>query len=178
MRGVWVAPAVRVMGRGWLNCNQIVLLAPGANVLVDSGYCTHREETLELVASRVGLDRRPLERLVNTHCHSDHMGGNAAVASAYGCSITIPEGEAKNVEPWTPQSAWMEEFDQRADPFRFDDTIAAGDSFGGGGLEWQAPAAPGHHQGAPRVLGPPPPGLTLGAPLRGNGLGLAWQPDS
>ena len=41
-----------------------------------------RERTLELLASREGLDREPLERLVNTHCHSDHMGGNAAVASA------------------------------------------------------------------------------------------------
>ncbi len=177
MHGVSLPPSVRVIERGWLNCNQIVLLAPGANVLVDSGYCTHREETLELVASRVGLDRRPLERLVNTHCHSDHMGGNAAVASAYGCSITIPEGEAKNVEPWTPQSAWMEEFDQRADPFRFDDTIAAGDSFGGGGLEWQAHAAPGHDMDALMFFEPAHRILISGDALWENGMGFVWPQE-
>src|SRR5258708_10783496 len=72
-------PSIRVIVRGWLNCNLVVMRAPGENVLVDSGYCTHRERTLELLASREGLDREPLERLVNTHCHSDHMGGNAAI---------------------------------------------------------------------------------------------------
>jgi hypothetical protein len=134
--------SVRVLVRGWLNSNSIVLRAPGDNVLVDSGYCTHREHTLELLASRDGLDRQPLERLINTHCHSDHMGGNAAVASQYGCRITIPAGEVKHVEPWTPQSVWMAQFDQRADPFHFDDTIAAGQSFDGlaftqyGGNAW------------------------------------------
>ena len=82
--------SIRVVVRGWLNCNQVVLRAPGENVLVDSGYCTHRERTLELV--RAALEGEPLERLVNTHCHSDHMGGNAAVQRAYGCRVTIPAG--------------------------------------------------------------------------------------
>jgi len=91
--------SVRVLTRGWLNCNSIVLLQPGDNVVVDSGYCTHRERTLEMLASRFGLDRQPLERLVNTHCHSDHMGGNAAVAAAYGCRVTIPAGEVKHMVP-------------------------------------------------------------------------------
>jgi glyoxylase-like metal-dependent hydrolase (beta-lactamase superfamily II) len=73
--------SVRVLERGWLNCNQVVMLAASDNVLVDSGYCTHRERTLGLLAGGEGLDRQPLERLVNTHCHSDHMGGNAAIAA-------------------------------------------------------------------------------------------------
>jgi glyoxylase-like metal-dependent hydrolase (beta-lactamase superfamily II) len=80
--------SIRVIERGWLNCNQVVLRDGGENVLVDSGYCTHRERTLELL--QAALEGEPLERLVNTHCHSDHMGGNAAIASAYGCRVTIP----------------------------------------------------------------------------------------
>ena len=126
---------MRVIERGWLNCNQVLMLAAGDNTLIDSGYCTHRERTLELLASPAGLDGEPLERLINTHCHSDHMGGNAAVAHAHGCRITIPEGEVKHVDPWTPQSVWMAQFDQKADPFHFDDTIKAGDTFDGGGFE-------------------------------------------
>jgi glyoxylase-like metal-dependent hydrolase (beta-lactamase superfamily II) len=165
---------VRVIVRGWLNCNQIVMLAAGDNVLVDSGYCTHRERTLELLASRDGLDRQPLERLVNTHCHSDHMGGNAAIASQYGCRITIPVGEVKHVRPWTPQSVWMEQLDQRADPFHFDDTVAAGDSFDGGGFEWEAHAAPGHDMDALMFFEPANRILITGDALYENGMGFVW----
>jgi glyoxylase-like metal-dependent hydrolase (beta-lactamase superfamily II) len=172
-----LAPSIRVIERGWLNCNQVVMIAPGDNILVDSGYCTHREETLELLASRQGLDRQPLERLINTHCHSDHMGGNAAVVSAYGCRITIPAGEAKNVEPWTPQSAWMLEFDQRADPFHFDDTIEAGGTFEGGGFEWQAHAAPGHDMDALMFFEPANRILISGDALWENGMGFVWPEE-
>jgi len=177
MPSVTLPPSLRVIERGWLNCNQVVMLSPGDNVLVDSGYCTHREETLERLASRAGLDRGPLERLVNTHCHSDHMGGNAAVASAYGCRITIPAGEVKNVAPWTPQSAWMEEYDQRADPFRFDDTIAAGDTFEGGGFEWEAYAAPGHDMDALMYFEPVNRILISGDALWENGMGMVWPQE-
>jgi len=166
--------SIRVLTRGWLNCNSIVLLQPGDNVLVDSGYCTHRERTLEMLASRFGLDRQPLERLVNTHCHSDHMGGNAAVAAAYGCRVTIPDGEVKHVAPWTPQSVWMRRFDQRADPFHFDDTIAPGETFEGGGFEWQAHAAPGHDMDALMFFEPRNRVLLSGDALWREGMGFVW----
>ena len=169
--------SLRVIVRGWLNCNQVVMLAPGDNVLVDSGYCTHRERTLELLAGPAGLDGEPLERLINTHCHSDHMGGNAAVVSAYGSRIVIPVGEVKNVQPWTPQSAWMEEFDQRADPFRFDDTIGAGDSFEGGGFEWHAHAAPGHDMDALMFFEPSNRILISGDALWQSGMGFVWPEE-
>lgn len=169
--------SVRVIVRGWLSCNQVVLLERGDNVLVDSGYCTDREKTLELLASREGLDRQPLERLINTHCHSDHMGGNAAVASAFGCRITIPEGEVKHVVPWTPQSAWMAQFDQRADPFHFDDTIRAGDGFAAGGFEWQAHAAPGHDMDALMFFEPTHRLLISGDALWEDGMGFVWPEE-
>src|SRR6185369_2434134 len=177
MPSVTLPPSVRVIVRGWLNSNQVVMLAPGDNVLVDSGYCSHRERTLELLASRAGLDRQPLERLVNTHCHSDHMGGNAAVANAYGCRITIPAGEVKNVEPWTPQSGWMEEFDQRADPFHYDDTIDAGESFEGGGFEWKAYPAPGHDMDALMFFEPRNRILISGDALWENAMGFVWPEE-
>ncbi len=169
--------SVRVIVRGWLNCNQVVLRAPGDNVLVDSGYCTHRERTLELVAGPAGLEGEPLERLVNTHCHSDHMGGNAALASAHGCRITIPAGEVKHVLPWTPQSVWMGRFDQRADPFHFDDTLEAGDTFEGAGLEWEAHAAPGHDMDALMFFEPMHRILISGDALWENAMGFVWPEE-
>ena len=173
----FLPPSLRVIVRGWLNCNQVVMLAPRDNLLIDSGYCTHREQTLERLAGPEGLDGEPLERLINTHCHSDHMGGNAAVAHAHGCTITIPAGEAKHIDPWTPQTAWMAEFDQRADPFHFDDTIAAGDTFDGGGFEWQVHAAPGHDMDALMFFAPCPRILISGDALWQNGMGFVWPQE-
>lgn len=149
--------------------------APGANLLVDSGYCTHAEDTLRRVART--LEGEALARLVNTHCHSDHMGGNAAVAAAHGCRVTIPEGEVKHVLPWTPQSVWMEQFDQQAVPFEFHDTIAAGESFAGGGLEWQAHAAPGHDMDALMFYDPAHRILISGDALWENGMGFVWPEE-
>lgn len=168
---------VRVLVRGWLNCNSVVLRFPGDNVLIDSGYCTHREQTLEKVAGPGGLEGEPLERLINTHCHSDHMGGNAALASVYGCRVTIPEGEVKHVVPWTPQSVWMAQFDQRADPFRFDDTIAPGGTFEGGGYEWEVHAAPGHDMDALMFFEPVGRILISGDALWEDGMGFVWPED-
>ena len=170
-------PSVRVIERGWLNCNQVVLLELGDNALIDSGYCTHREETLALLAGPAGLDGAPLERLINTHCHSDHMGGNAAVAHAYGCTITVPEGEVKHIVPWTPQSAWMEQFDQRADPFFHDATIAAGETFAGGGFEWEAIAAPGHDMDALMFFEPRQRILISGDALWEKAMGFVWPEE-
>ncbi|HUP98064.1 MAG TPA: MBL fold metallo-hydrolase [Usitatibacter sp.] len=169
--------SIRVIVRGWLNCNQVVLRARGDNVLVDSGYCTHREKTLERLAGPEGLDGEPLERLINTHCHSDHMGGNAAVAHAHGCRVTIPAGEVKHVTPWTPQSVWMAQFDQKADPFHFDDTLKPGDSFEGGGLEWEVHAAPGHDMDALMFFEPRHRILISGDALWENGMGFVWPEE-
>lgn len=163
-----------MLQRGWLNCNQVVLREKGANVLIDSGYCTHREETLAMLAGPGGFFGEPIERLINTHCHSDHMGGNAAVAAAYGCEVIIPEGEVKHVVPWTPQSAWMEQFDQRADPFHHDGTLAGGDTFEAGGLVWEAHAAPGHDMDALLFFEPQNRLLVSGDALWENGMGFVW----
>jgi glyoxylase-like metal-dependent hydrolase (beta-lactamase superfamily II) len=169
--------SIRVIVRGWLNSNIVVLRAPGDNVVIDSGYCTHREQTLQLLAGPTGLEGEPVERLINTHCHSDHMGGNAAIASAYGCRITIPEGEVKHVDPWTPQSVWMAQFDQRADPFHFDDTIAAGDTFEAGGFTWEAHGTPGHDMDALVYFEPTNRILVSGDALWESGMGFVWPEE-
>lgn len=160
-----------------LNCNQVVLRAPGDNVLIDSGYCTHRERTLELVTGAAGLEGEPLERLINTHCHTDHMGGNAALAAALGCRITIPEGEAPKVRPWTAETGSIALFDHRADPFHFDDTLREGDRFEGGGFEWSVHAAPGHDMEALMFFEPTRRLLVSGDALWEKGMGIIWPGD-
>jgi glyoxylase-like metal-dependent hydrolase (beta-lactamase superfamily II) len=76
--------------------------------------------------------------------------------------------------PWTPQSVWMAQFDQKADPFHFDDTLKPGDAFEGGGFEWQVHAAPGHDMDALMFFEPRNRILISGDALWENGMGFVW----
>jgi glyoxylase-like metal-dependent hydrolase (beta-lactamase superfamily II) len=167
-----LSPAITVIERGWLNCNQIVLTSAAQNVLIDSGYGRHAADTLRFV-DRALIDQ-PIHWLINTHCHSDHMGGNRAVREKYRCRLTIPAGEVKHVVPWTEQSCWSEQMDQYAEQFDFDDTIAAGDSFDAGGLHWQAHAAPGHDMDALMFFAGETGVLITGDALWERGMGFVW----
>ncbi|MBI3715449.1 MAG: MBL fold metallo-hydrolase [Betaproteobacteria bacterium] len=163
---------ITVIERGWLNCNQIVLISPEMNVLIDSGYGRHADTTLALLHEV--LQGQSLHWLINTHCHSDHMGGNRALRERYACRVTIPEGEVRHVVPWTEQSCWSEQMDQYAEEFVFDDTFKAGDSFEAGGCAWQAIAAPGHDMDALMYYAADPGVLVTGDALWQNGLGFVW----
>ena len=107
---MFVLPAsIRVLERGWLSSNNIVLHDDAdTGTVIDSGYVTHGAQTVALVGH--ALEGRRLTRLVNTHCHSDHIGGNAALARAFGCTITIPVGEAANVARWDSEALHLDGF--------------------------------------------------------------------
>jgi glyoxylase-like metal-dependent hydrolase (beta-lactamase superfamily II) len=139
---------VHVFVRDWLSANNILLRSPDEPVLIDSGYVRHAPLTLALLASPQGLGQQPLARLVNTHCHSDHMGGNAAIKTRYRCPIALPEGEVPLISAWDEQTLLLGYCDQRADRFSIDEVIKAGETHVWGGLEWRALAAPGHDMGA------------------------------
>jgi glyoxylase-like metal-dependent hydrolase (beta-lactamase superfamily II) len=98
-------PQIHVFIRDWLSSNNILLKSPDGNVLIDTGYVRHAPLTLALLRSQRGLGDEPLARIVNTHCHSDHIGGNATIQRAYGCRIALPEGEAPLIERWDHESA-------------------------------------------------------------------------
>ena len=90
---------VQVFERGWLSANNILLTGDGPTALIDSGYCTHAPQTLALVDQ--ALQGRPLDLLLNTHLHSDHCGGNAALQAAHpGLRTWIPTGQLQRVRDW------------------------------------------------------------------------------
>lgn len=141
-------PLLRVIVRGWLNCNQVLLLSNTENVVIDTGYSTCAEETLRLLALPENLGDRPLTRVINTHCHADHVGGNAALLRRYGCNVTIPAGDAGDVRQWNRKAFLMDYADQHIEQFDYTDTLAAGDEFTAAGMRWRALPAPGHDMNA------------------------------
>jgi glyoxylase-like metal-dependent hydrolase (beta-lactamase superfamily II) len=137
---------IEVIERGWLSSNSILLCDGNEATLIDSGYVSHAAQTVELV--RTALGGRRLARLINTHSHSDHIGGNAAVKEAFGCRIGVPEGMAPAIENWDEEALLLSVADQQGAPFGLDHTLAVGERLMMGGLEWQALPAPGHDMDA------------------------------
>ena len=156
--------------RDWLNANHILLSGRDRTVLIDSGYGRDANITLGKVSAE--LAGRPLDSLVNTHCHSDHMGGNAAVGRAHGSRLSIPVGEAPLIEAWDEQTLWLSYADQRCERFTFDDTIAPGDVLDWGDLAWHAIGAPGHDMGALMFYCEEERLLITGDALWENGFGV------
>ena len=171
-------PQLHVFVRDWLSANNILLKSPAGNVLIDTGYYLHQDLTLQLLASRAGLgpDGR-LAQLVNTHCHSDHMGGNAAVQAKYRCPIAVPIGEAQFIDPWNPDGLWLTYAEQYAPPFRYDAVICDGDVNVWGDLEWEALAAPGHDMGALVYWNAQHRILISGDALWQHGFGIVFPPE-
>lgn len=148
MSTLHLPPGVRVIVRDWLNANNILLLQSGANVLVDTGHVSRAQDTLALLRDPRHLGEQPLALIANTHCHSDHMGGNASLARAYGAPVAVPRGEAPLVRAWDGRGLWLDYADQRAERFVVDVELEPGSTYEWGGLRWQAIAAPGHDMGA------------------------------
>nr|WP_315478945.1 MBL fold metallo-hydrolase [uncultured Rhodoferax sp.] len=134
---------VTVFERGWLSSNNILIQGEGGSALIDSGYCTHADQTLALVDS--ALQGRPLDLLLNTHLHSDHCGGNAALQARYPALQThIPPGHAEYVRVWDAHALSYTPTGQQCPRFHLDAALQPGAEMRLGDLQWQVHAAPGH----------------------------------
>jgi glyoxylase-like metal-dependent hydrolase (beta-lactamase superfamily II) len=132
-----------VFERGWLSSNNILFVGTDSTALIDSGYSTHAAQTLALTQS--ALHGRPLDVLLNTHLHSDHCGGNAALQSAYPALQThIPPGQSAHVRDWNPHALTYAPTGQICPRFGFDAVLVPGTDIRLGDVLWQVHAAPGH----------------------------------
>lgn len=163
---------LHVFERGWLSSNNVLCTDDDGWTLVDSGYGAHADQTLALVAHR--LAGASLRRIVNTHCHSDHIGGNAHLRRRFDCSIWLPAGEAPIIERWNDEELMLSYADQQAERFVFDRTIAAGEALRFGRIDWQALPAPGHDRHALVYFAPDERVLIAGDALWENGFGVIF----
>jgi glyoxylase-like metal-dependent hydrolase (beta-lactamase superfamily II) len=164
-----------VLERGWLSSNNILVHPaagePGA-VLIDTGHLVHHEQTVALV--RHALAGAPLALVVNTHLHSDHCGGNAALQRAFGAPTLIPPGQADAVRRWDLAGLGHDTFSER-ERFAVDGTLAPGAFFTAGGRRWDALAAPGHDPHSIILFDAKGGVLVSADALWGNGFGVVFS---
>jgi glyoxylase-like metal-dependent hydrolase (beta-lactamase superfamily II) len=134
--------SMTVFERGWLSSNNVLFASAEGTAIVDTGYASHAPQTLALVKQRLGARR--LDRIVNTHLHSDHCGGNALLQQTYACDTLIPASEARAVRDWDEETLTFRATGQRCDRFGFTGTIEHGATLTLGGFDWTVLGAPGH----------------------------------
>ncbi len=140
-------PGVQVIERGWLSANMVIATGPYNAAVIDSGYCTHSAQTVALV--QAALADAPLNYLLNTHLHSDHCGGNAALQANYPLVQTlIPPGHASAIKDWDPVTLSHVPTGQQCPRFVYQGLLIPGQEIQLGEHTWQIHAAPGHDPNA------------------------------
>ena len=174
-------PSLRLLERDWLSANSAVFLdgnriagdamLDGA-VVVDTGYVSNAAQTLDLLRRTIGP--RPLSAILNTHLHSDHCGGNAALQAAFGCPIFIPPGEAAAVAAWDDAALSYAATGQECPRFMYDGLLLPGQTPMLGGTLWEVHPAPGHDPHSIMLFAPGPRLLLSADALWENGFGIVF----
>ena len=166
-------PEITVLERGWLSANNILFIGQHDTAIVDTGYCSHADQTVELV--RGTLQGRPLDRILNTHLHSDHCGGNAALQKTWPSVLTaIPPGQADHVRQWDAYALSYTPTGQECPPFRADTLLVPGSCVLLGDKPWQVHAAPGHDPHSVVLFEPQGRVLISADALWENGFGVVF----
>ncbi|RZL63982.1 MAG: MBL fold metallo-hydrolase [Variovorax sp.] len=164
---------VTVFERGWLSSNNVLFAGEQDTALVDTGYVTHAAQTLELVGNALG--ERPLNRVLNTHLHSDHCGGNAALQERYPALRTlIPPGDAAAVAAWNESVLSYSATGQQCPRYHFDELLEPGTRCVLADSEWEVHAAPGHDPHSIILFHPDSRSLISADALWENGFGVAF----
>lgn len=173
MTDIRLPNGMHVIERGWLSCNSVLFLGARSSALVDSGYCTHAPQTTALVTA--ALRGRVLDRLVNTHLHSDHCGGNAALQQLYPAVRTlIPPGLSSAVAHWDPVALGYVPTGQLCPRFGFDGHVLPGTEIDLADTMWQVHAAPGHDPDSIILFEPRSRTLISADALWENGFGVVF----
>ena len=163
---------IHVFERGWLSSNNVLCIGTGNNTLVDTGYVDHAAQTVELVQSAL---TRPLTSIVNTHLHSDHCGGNAALQRKFPEVETwVPAPSFDAVQHWDGDALTYAVTGQSCPPFTATHGYRAGDLLRMGDIEWRAYAALGHDPYAMLLYQAEHWILISGDAVWGNGLGVMF----
>ena len=128
--------------RDWLSSNGVLFVDSDCATLIDTGYVKHAALTRALVSNTLGS--RALDRVINTHLHSDHCGGNALLRRTWGCQIVVPRASVEAVNAWDPAKLSFRATGQRCEPFVADAALESGSIIRLAGMDWAVIAAPGH----------------------------------
>jgi glyoxylase-like metal-dependent hydrolase (beta-lactamase superfamily II) len=172
-----------VLERGWLSSNNLLIPDDSGLVMVDSGHVVHAAQTLALVrhvlATMAADPARSapsaqLTRVLNTHLHSDHCGGNAALQREFGAAVQVPASMAEAVADWDLTVLNYDHIGQRCERFSAQGVLTPGESLRLGGRVWDVLAAPGHDPDSVMLFDSSEGVLVSADALWENGFGVVF----
>ncbi|MBW2284504.1 MAG: MBL fold metallo-hydrolase [Deltaproteobacteria bacterium] len=128
--------------RGYLNGNHFVYRS-NAPILIDTGYKAHFAETERAIAA-LGVNLSRTRLIVNTHTHSDHIGGNKIIQDKSGCDIALHQVGKHFIDTRDDWSTWWRYKRQEADFFECTLGLEDGDTVDIGPHEFRVIYTPGH----------------------------------
>jgi len=164
--GLLASLNAQVFERGWLSSNNILFNdGLGKFTVVDTGAAVHAAQSLKLVELALAPRSGELTRIVNTHLHSDHCGGNAALQGRWQCDVLVPIASEQDVRSWSDDELSYSYTGQDCERFALTGAMEAGSRVDLGGRAWYAIAAPGHDHKALMFFNPETATLIAGDAL-------------
>lgn len=138
--------------RGWLNANHFAYVDERV-ILIDTGYITHFPDTERLLNS-MGVEIQRVGKVISTHSHCDHIGGNTSIQEASGCSIGMHPIDKHFIDQQDDWATWWRYYHQEGKFFRVDEVLEDGDELSLGEMAFRVFHVPGHAAGMIALYAP------------------------
>ncbi len=140
-------PAHKVVGNvyyvGSAQISSYLVATPDGHILINSGF----EETVPLIRASVeslGFKMRDVKYLLESHAHSDHVAGHAALQELTGAKVYVMKGDDAVIASGG-KGQYL--YDDRWKECGVDKVLADGDKVTLGGTTLVARLTPGHTRG-------------------------------
>jgi glyoxylase-like metal-dependent hydrolase (beta-lactamase superfamily II) len=128
--------------RGYLSGNHFVYRSKKP-ILIDTAYIADFPETARLIAD-LGTSLSDTDLIIVTHCHCDHIGGNAIIQDNSGCDIALHKIGKHFIDTRDDWSTWWKYYSQEARFFSATEVLEDGDIIAVGPHEFEVFYSPGH----------------------------------
>lgn len=159
----------RFLRRAFPSANSVLVTGPRA-VLIDTGFGSDVAETIRLIEFQGGAIEG-LDSIINTHHHSDHVGGNMAIVKRSGAPVYAHRSEGRLVNRRDLRACRAEWLDQPVEAYTVDGFLDDGDVVPLGDGELEVLHTPGHSAGQLCLHHPGARVLICGDVLLGSDIG-------
>ena len=157
---------IRFLERPYPSANSVLLTGPRP-VLVDTGFGSDAPDLLAWLESHEVAPAL----IVNTHFHSDHVGGNHALQQRFGTPVATGAEEGESVNRRDPDACEAQWLRQPVEAYAVTRMLSDGDVIGTGDASWTVVATAGHTDGHLSLFCPGPGILILGDALHHADIG-------